>query len=86
MLSCRQARSFATACHLPREERLAALQTRSTLERLELSLVGLSRRRRRLRLEVALLQGAKVESGGGGPPAGRRRRPRLFDDDEETKS
>lgn len=49
-----QLRSFATACHLPREARLAALQTRSTLERLETALVALSRRRNRLRLEVAI--------------------------------
>ena len=49
-----QLRSFATACHLPREQRLAALQTRSTLERLETALVALSSRCRRLRLEVAM--------------------------------
>ena len=40
--------------HLPREQRLAALQTRSTLERLEKALVARSSRCRRLRLEVAM--------------------------------
>ena len=53
-----QLRSFATACHLPREQRLAALQTRSTLERLETALVALSSRCRRLRLEVAMCSDA----------------------------
>lgn len=58
-----QMRSFATACYLAPQERLHALQTRSTLERCAVSVAALTKHERVLAAQLALAQalGGKVD-------------------------
>jgi len=58
-----QMRSFATACSLTPQERLHALQTRSTLERCAVSVAALTKHERVLAAQLALAQalGGKVD-------------------------